>query len=120
MMSVRLWRNVYDLCAMYEMVHSRAGEDFVGLVDVCAYYAHRGGYDLNAIVDRLCEQMHLSKVVYWSRLKRAAAPLLHADVRTLQHLGVKISRQPQNTADLVRALVETVKDDDFYEEDFDV
>ena len=113
----RHWRYVDDLCDLFSIPKSAARDDFIGLVDVAAHFAHRGKvYDLSDIVTEICREMKMSKLVYWSRLKRAARPILEADVSTLRALGLDVDAAPQTVPALVRAIVEVVKDDRLYDE----
>lgn len=113
------WRYVEELCDLFGMGDTPSRRDFVALIDCAAWYeAHGMKRDISDLASELSKELGQSTVVFWSRLKRCAKPLLDAAPETLTALGVPCGKRCGNTSELCRKIVAAVKDDELYSRDY--
>lgn len=85
-----------EVLDLFSVAASGGREDFERLCDSTALMIlfPRFGYSLADVAALGRRQRKLSPVVYWSRMKRAIAPLLAADAATLHALGLLQAAAP--------------------------
>ena len=85
-----IFKSCADVLDLFSVPASGGREDFEKLCDSTALVIlfPRYGYGLSDVAALGRRQRKLSPVVYWSRMKRAIAPLLAADAATLHALGL--------------------------------
>lgn len=85
-----IFKSCSDVLDLFSVPTSGGREDFEKLCDSTALLIlfPRYGYSLADVAALGRRQRKLSPVVYWSRMKRAIAPLLAAESATLHALGL--------------------------------
>ena len=102
-----------ELLQLYSIDENRNGPaDFCTLVECAALFMvfpqYHVGY--HHILRFMLRNQKLSPMVFWARMKKQCAPLLHIDLDTWAALGVPFAARPANMSDVAQGVAAALAD----------
>lgn len=105
------WSNPVELMELFGIDTSKQGaKDFDTLCMLVQLFRTHKDENIyfQDVVSAMCRENNISELVFWSRIKRTIRPLLDADNRVLQALGVKCYAHYHTVPVMVQSIVDAM------------